>query len=90
MVAWAAALVLSAGQAPAAPPLRLECSFTGEDPSAPELTGARREVSLATDAQGAWPGRLRYELPGAGSMSLVEDGALSCRPAAAAAEGNSQ
>jgi hypothetical protein len=153
-----AALLLAATPPQAASPLRLECSFTGEDPSAPDqagprrigfaietrgsrvaavavddptgiftsgnivgsfstagggtyramprdedprwrgrleegrltLTGARREVSLMADAQGAWSGRLRYELPGAGSMSLVKDGALSCRPAAAAAEGNPQ
>jgi hypothetical protein len=153
-----AALLLAATTAQTAQPLRLDCSFTGEDPSAPEqtgprrvgftietrgsrvasvavddptglftsgnivgsfstagggtyqpmprnenprwrgrleegrltLTGARREVSLTADAQGAWSGRLRYELPGAGSMSLVKDGALSCRPAAAAAEGNPQ
>ncbi|HVQ09625.1 MAG TPA: hypothetical protein VMS43_14435 [Allosphingosinicella sp.] len=158
MVAAAAAalLFLAATTMQAAPPLRLECSFTGEDLSAPDqagprrigftietrgtrvaavavddptgiftsgnivgsfstagggsysampreenprwrgrleegrltLTGTRREVSLRADAQGAWSGRLRYELPGAGSMSLVKDGALSCCPAAAAAEGN--
>ena len=153
-----AALFLAVTMLQAAQPLRLDCSFTGEDPSAPEqtgprrigftietrgtrvasvavddptgiftsgnivgsfstagggtyremprnedprwrgrleqgrltLTGTRREVSLAADAQGGWSGDLRYELPGAGSMSLVKDGALSCRPAAAAAEGNSR
>jgi hypothetical protein len=52
------------------------------------LTGTRREVSLTADAQGAWSGRLRYALPGAGSMSLVKDGTLSCRPAAQAGEGS--
>lgn len=153
----AALLLLAATTVQAAPPLRLECGFTGEDPTAPDqtgprrigftietrgsrvaavavddptgiftsgnvvgsfstagggtfmemprdedprwrgrleegrltLTGARREVSLTADAQGAWSGHLRYELPGAGSMRFVKDGALSCRPAAAAAEGNS-
>jgi hypothetical protein len=153
----AAALLLAATMLQSTPPLRLECIFTGEDPSAPDpagprrigftietrgsrvaavavddptgiftsgnivgsfstagggtyrempreenprwrgrleegrltLTGTRREVSLTAGAEGAWSGRLRYELPGAGSMSLVKDGALACRPAAAA-EGNFQ
>ena len=138
----------------AAPPLRLECSFSGEDPSAPDqtgprrigftietrgtrassvavddptgiftsgnivgsfstagggsyvamprdedprwrgrveerrltLTGTRREVSLTAEAGGAWSGRLRYELPGAGSMRLVKEGTLSCRPSSQAIE----
>jgi hypothetical protein len=54
------------------------------------LTGTRRELSLTVGADGAWSGRLRYTLPGAGSMSLVKDGALSCRPASPSAEGNPQ
>jgi hypothetical protein len=151
-----AAFLLAATMPQAAPPLRLECSFTGEDPSAPDqagprrigftigtrgsrvaavavddptgiftsgtivgsfstagggtysampreenprwrgrledgrltLTGAHREISLVAGAEDGWSGRLRYELPGAGSMGLVKDGALACRPAAAAAEGN--
>jgi len=54
------------------------------------MTGVRREVALTSDAQspGAWVGRLRYQIPGAGSFSIAKDGSLSCRPAAAAAEGN--
>ncbi len=51
-----------------------------------ELTGTRREVSLASDSQvpGGWAGRLRYELGGSGSMTFARDGTLSCRSAEAA------
>jgi hypothetical protein len=151
-------LLLAAVALQAAQPTRIDCSFTGEDPSAPDqtgprpirftieargtrvtsvavddptgiftsgnivgsfstagggtfaamprnedprwrgrlvegrltLTGTRREISLTAEADGAWSGTLRYVLPGAGSMTIVKDGALSCHPAAAAAEGNSQ
>jgi hypothetical protein len=54
------------------------------------LSGSRREVSLTTAADGSWTGRLRYILPGAGSMRIVKDGTLSCRQTAPAAQGNSQ
>lgn len=156
------ALLLFAAAAldPPAPPVRLQCSFTGEDPTSPEqtgprpigfaidargnrvasvviddptgiftsgnvvgfisagpsgghyaeapraedprwrgrieagrigLTGTRREVTLTADPHGAgsWTGRLRYEVGGPASFSLVKDGALSCRPTPAA-EGNPQ
>ena len=153
-----ASFFLAAMMLQAAQPTRIDCTFTGEDPSAPDqtgprpirltieargtrvtsvavddptgiftsgnivgsfstagggtfaamprnedprwrgrledgrltLTGTRREVSLTAGADGGWSGRLRYVLPGAGSMSIVKDGALSCRPAAAQAEGNPQ
>jgi hypothetical protein len=55
-----------------------------------ELTGNRRDVSLASDAQlpGRWAGRLRYELGGSGSLTFARDGTLSCRSAEAAAAEN--
>jgi hypothetical protein len=158
MTMMSALLLIIASAAPGAevPPVRLECSFTGEDPSSEQtgprriafsigtrgnrvesvsvddptgifssgnivgsfstagggsyaamssneeprwrgrieqgrltLTGVRREVTLTSSDQADWSGRLRYELPGAGSMRLVKDGALSCR-SAVAAEGNPQ